>query len=93
MGVFKDVMFGSANVTKGRDEGWKMGSVSCLRRGKASELEGELRRTMDGILGEARRVDVEILGRNDVTEKMQAEENNKRSLSGLNASVAGDDAG
>ena len=93
MGVFKDVMFGSANVTKGRDEGWKVGPVSCLRRGKASELEEELRKTMDGILSEARRVDVEILGRNDITEKMQEEEKNKRRLSGLDVSVGGEEAG
>lgn len=93
MGVFTDIMFGSANVTEGREEGWKMGPVSCLRRGKAMELEGELRKTMDGILGEARRVDVEVLGRNDIMEKMQEEEKNKPRLSGWDASVAGDHAG
>ena len=93
MSVFTNIMFGSANVTEGREEGWKMGPVSCLRRGKAIELEGELRKTMDRILGEARRVDVEVLGRNDIMEKMQEEKKNKPPLSGWDASVAGDLAG
>ena len=92
MGVFTDIMFGSANVTKDREEGWKMGPVSCLRRGKAIKLEGDLRTTMDEILGEARRVDVEVLGRNDIVEKMQEKEKNKLPLSGWDASVAGDHA-
>ena len=92
MGVFTDVMLGSANVTEGREEGWKMGPVSCLRRGKALELQGELRNTIDKILGEARRADVEVLGRNDTAERMQEEEKNKTPLSGWDASVAGDHA-
>lgn len=70
MGTFTHVMFYSANMTQGGKEGWKMGPAPCLRRGRVLNLEGEgeLMRVVDGVLGEARKVDMEILGTNDVIE-------------------------
>lgn len=103
MATFTHVMFGSRNMTQGGKEGWKMGRLPCLRRGRVLDLEkeGELMRVVDGVLGEARKVDMEIMGTNDVTEekkKMEKErerverERRKRPLSGWDASLAGDDA-
>ena len=63
MGLFTHVRLGSTNVTEGA---WKVGIIPCLKKGETLVLEGNVKTTIDRILAEARRVDMEILGRDDL---------------------------
>ena len=82
MGTFTHVIFGSRNMTQGAQTGWKMGPMPCLRQGRVLDLEreGDLMRVVDGVLGEARKVDMEIMGTNDVTKEKRRMEKEKKNV-------------
>lgn len=66
METFTHVILASANVTEGS---WKYSpEPPCLRKGQILALEGAERTVIEAVVSEARRADMDVLGKNDLEE-------------------------
>ena len=66
METFTHAILGSANAT---DDSWRFSAgPPCLRKGQILLLEGAEKATIEAVVDEARRADMDILGKNDLEE-------------------------